>query len=62
MFNGRVIMKKRGRPYGSREVSIDQLDKIIELTEEGHSCREIAEEVGVSKFTVFKYQSKFNLV
>jgi len=55
-------MHKRGRPYGSREISIDQLDMIIELTEKGYSCKEIAEEVGVSKYTVFKYQSMFNLI
>lgn len=53
---------KQGRPIGTREITIDQLNKIIQLTELGYSSREISEAVGVAKSTVFKYQSKFNLI
>jgi DNA-binding NarL/FixJ family response regulator len=51
-------MKVKGRKIGSTELSIDEMAKIVELTEEGKSRGEIAREVGRCKMTVYNYQKK----
>lgn len=48
-----------GRPVGTREVSVEQIREIAELTEEGLNRREISDEVGVAKRTVWSYQKEF---
>jgi len=50
------------RPVGSREISIEQIKKIVELSQEGFSRPDIADEVGVAKRTVWRYQNDFDLV
>jgi len=50
------------RPVGSREISISQIKKIVEMSQKGASRPDIAEEVGVAKRTVWRYQNDFDLV
>jgi len=50
------------RPVGSRELSISQIKKIVEMSQEGASRPDIADEVGVAKRTVWRYQNDFDLV
>lgn len=50
------------RPVGSREITVKQIRKIVELTLERQNRPDIAEEVGVAKRTVWRYQNEFNLV
>ena len=52
----KYIMK--GRKLGQCQVSIDDMTKIIKLTEAGKSRPEIAEEVGYSKKTIYNWQKK----
>lgn len=51
-----------GRPVGSREISVKQIRQIVELSLEGNSRPDIADEAGVSKWTVHKYQKSFDLI
>ena len=48
----------KGRRLGQCEVSIDDMDKIVELTEQGCSRSEIADEVCRCKKTVYLWQKK----
>ncbi len=50
------------RPEGSSNLSSNQINKIIEMTEEGKLRPEIAEEVGCSKVTVWRWQKKYDLL
>jgi|AKVG01.1.fsa_nt_gi hypothetical protein len=50
------------RPVGSREVSVKQIRKIVELSLEGKERPVIADEVGVAKRTVWRYQNDFDVV
>lgn len=50
------------RPVGSREISVEQIRKIVELSIEDESRPNIADEVGVAKRTVWRYQNDFDLV
>jgi len=50
------------RPVGSRELSISQIKRIVEMSQEGANRPSIAEEVGVAKRTVWRYQNDFDLV
>lgn len=50
------------RPVGDRNASIEQLKKIVELTQEGLSRPEISDTVGLSEPIVWKYQRRFDLV
>jgi len=51
------------RGVGDRQLSPTQIKKIVELSQEGNSNRtEIAQEVGCSKPTVWKYQRAYNLI
>lgn len=48
-----------GRPVGTREITVNQIRQIAELTKEGKNRREISDEVGVAKRTVWSYQKEF---
>ena len=50
-----------GADLGNK-VTIDQISKIVKLTGKGNYRRDIAEEVGLSTITVWRYQKKFDLV
>jgi hypothetical protein len=50
------------RPVGSREISVRQIRRIIELSLEDKDRPEIADEVGVAKRTVWRYQNDFDVV
>lgn len=50
------------RPVGSREISIEQIKKIVEMSKNNCSRPDIADEVGVAKRTVWRYQNDFDLV
>jgi len=50
------------RPVGSRELSVSQIKKIVEMSREGATRPDIAEEVDVAKRTVWRYQNDFDLV
>lgn len=52
----------RGRPSGSRELSLSQIEEIKDLTEEGMSRKKIAISVGCSHDTVWRYQKKLGLI
>lgn len=50
------------RPVGSRELSVKQIKKIVELSQRGENRPDIADEVDVAKRTVWRYQNDFDLV
>lgn len=50
------------RPVGSRELSVKQIKRIVEMSQEDASRPDIADEVGVAKRTVWRYQNDFDLV
>lgn len=50
------------RPVGSRELTVKQIRRIVELTLDDWSRPDIAEEVGVASRTVWRYQNDFDLV
>lgn len=52
----------KGRKYGQTEVTIDEIESIVNLTNEGYFRKEIAQKVGRSTHTVWRYQKKFGLV
>jgi DNA-directed RNA polymerase specialized sigma subunit len=53
----------RGRPPGYREVSVDKIKTIVDMTLEKEYTRpEIAKKAGVSPDTVWRYQKKFGLI
>lgn len=45
-----------GRPIGTREISVEQIRKIAELSGKDYNRREISDEVGIAKRTVWTYQ------
>lgn len=51
-----------GRKVGRQNVSMDQIEIIVKLSEEGNFRGDIADKVGLSKMTVWKYQKRFDLV
>ena len=51
-----------GRPIGTREVEVSQIRKIAKMSAEGENRREISEEVGVAKRTVWSYQKALHFV
>ena len=55
------LPRKRGRPIGSIELSLAQLDLIRTMTEDGCSRKNIAETVGCGMTTVFRYQKVLDL-
>lgn len=50
------------RPWGCRGISMDTIEKIIELSEKGASRPEIAKKLNISKDTVWRYQKKFEIL
>jgi len=50
------------KPIGSNSLEIEKIEKILKLTDEGSSRREIAEEVECGKTTVYRYQKKFDRI
>ena len=52
----------RGRNVGTRFLTMDQIEEIVELTEKNVSRTRIANSVGCSKDTVWRYQKKLNLI
>lgn len=50
------------RPVGSRELSVAQIKRIVEMSQNGCERPEIADEVGVAQRTVWRYQNDFDLV
>lgn len=51
-----------GRPVGCTEVEISQVKEVVRLSKKDLSRPDIAEEAGVSQFTVWKYQRAFDLI
>lgn len=51
-----------GRPVGCTETELSQIKVIVEMSQEGASRPDIAEESGVSEYTVWKYQKDFDLL
>lgn len=49
---------------GQRKITVDQIERIIELTLKGKLRPEIAKDplVQMSEYTVYKYQKEFNLI
>jgi len=50
------------RPIGSREISVSQIKEIVRISLEGKDRPDIADEVGVAKRTVWRYQNDFDVV
>jgi len=60
-------MTRTGRPVGTGNISMKQIEKIIELTMQGQSDLSItrpfiASVVGVSEMTVYRIQKQFDLI
>jgi len=54
---------KMTRPPGSKEITDNQVQTIIELSQDETNTRgKIARKAGVSKSTVYRYQKKFDLL
>jgi hypothetical protein len=51
-----------GRLFGTRELSVEQISKIVELTEEGCSKRDIARAADCDPKTVYRLQNKLDLI
>jgi DNA invertase Pin-like site-specific DNA recombinase len=49
----------KGRRVGQIEVSLDEIGRIIELTNQGAFRKEIADELGRSTHTIWRYQKQF---
>jgi len=45
-----------------RRISLDLVEKIIELTKKGWNRPRIARELGIAKSTVYLYQKKYRLL
>jgi hypothetical protein len=52
----------KGRKVGTTEVTIEEIEQIKTLTNANHTRREIANSIGRSLDTVWRYQKKFGLV
>ena len=52
----------KGRKVGSTEVTLVEIKKIIELTKEGCTRRQIANSVNRSMDTVYRYQKKYDVL
>jgi len=51
-----------GRPVGTREVDVSQIREIAQMSADGYNRREISDEVGVAKRTVWSYQKAMQFV
>lgn len=47
-----------GRPVGKREITVNQIRRIAEMSAEDYNRGEISDEVGVAKRTVWSYQKE----
>ena len=47
------------RPLGTKVLNIEQIAKIIALTEQGLDRPKIAKEIGISIKSVYNYQKEF---
>jgi DNA-binding NarL/FixJ family response regulator len=52
----------KGRKIGQIEVTLEEIQEIMNLTKEGHSRKEISNAVKRSVNTVWRYQKKFGLI
>jgi len=52
----------KGRKVGQTEVTVDEMQEILNLTKAGSSRRHIAESINRSMNTVWRYQKKLNLL
>ena len=52
----------RGRKVGTTEVSLINIQKIIDMTKEGYNRTEISNSVNLCKKTVYNYQIKYNVL
>lgn len=50
------------RPPGTRNLSVEDIEKIVDLSLKRESRPDIADEVGVNTSTVYSYQRWFGLV
>jgi DNA invertase Pin-like site-specific DNA recombinase len=48
------------RPLGSGKIKPQDIERILELSEEGKSRGEIAKEIGCGKTAVYEYQRKYD--
>jgi len=48
----------KGRRLGSTELTIEEMDKIVKLTNDGCSRGEISNQVGRCKKTIYLWQKK----
>lgn len=52
----------KGRKVGQIEVTLQEMQTIVKMTEEGATRRSIAEAVNRSINTVWRYQQKLDLI
>lgn len=52
----------RGRRVGTTEISLVDIKKIIDMTKDGCTRRQIANSVNRSMNTVYRYQTKYNVL
>jgi len=55
-----IALANIGMP--SHRLSVDLIEKIVELTYKGASRQEIARQLGIGKRTVYNYQKSFDLL
>lgn len=48
----------RGRKPGQSKITVDDMEMIVRMTEEGKFRSEIAEKIGCSKMTIYLWQKK----
>jgi len=51
-----------GRLFGSRSLSVEQIEKIVVLTKKNNSKRDIANAVNCNPKTVYHIQNKLDLI
>lgn len=51
----------KGRKLGSIELSIDEIQTIVDMTKKGKTRPEIAKAIGRGKSTVYRYQKRLIL-
>jgi hypothetical protein len=49
----------KGRKVGQIEVSVEEINTIVEMTEQGKFRTDIAQAIGRSTHTVWRYQKQF---
>jgi DNA-binding NarL/FixJ family response regulator len=56
------VSNLKGRKVGQTEVTIEEMQTIIDLTKKGSSRKQIANAINRSMNTVWRYQKKLNLL